>query len=375
MNKNSRSTFHIVKKTNQPLWKMVLYYVIAILIAMVIGAVLLASMGVDFVEFYKQMLTMGIPGNKFAYKSVEGLIKVFVPLLITSLALSMAYKMKFWNVGGEGQFIIGALMAALIAIQGGDSLPTIVILPLMCIAGGLSAGIYGMIPALLKVRFNTSETLMTLMMNYIALYILVYFGQNKTSWNFFLRDDSERPVFRILPESTFMPGITIGRFTLNISLILALLFTAFMIVYLTKTKHGYEVSVVGDSINTAYYAGMKVKMIIVRTIFFSAFMVGVAGAFHVSTSHALSETITNDVGWTGVIVAWLSKLNPVGILITSLLISILQYGCQVANTDFANVDTNFADLMQGIILFAVLVADFTLRFKLVRIKKTKEDEA
>lgn len=371
---SKRSNFHIIKRNNQPVWKMAVYYLVAIVVAMAIGAVLLSIMGINVGKYYKDMLTMGLLESAFPHKNIENLIKLFVPLVITSLALSLAFRMKFWNVGGEGQFTMGALAAGSVAIKVGDKASPFVVLLLMAVVGGLVGGIYGMLVAVLKVKFNTNETLMTLMLNYIAFYILIYFGQNKKPWNFFLREDSERPVFRVIPENAFMPCIKIGNFNLNISLLFSLLFMVFMFIYLKKTKHGYEVSVVGDSINTAAYAGMKVNKIIIRTIFFSAFMIGVAGALHVSTSHTLSESITNDVGWTGVIVAWLAKLDPTGILITSVLISVLQYGCQNANTNFATVDANFADLMQGLILFAILVADFLLRFKIVKIQNKEEVE-
>lgn len=374
MSKNANlSNFHIVKRGNQPLWKMTVYYVIAIIVALAIGAMLLSFMNINVGAYYKNMLTMGIFESAFPYKNFESLIKLFVPLVIVSLALSLAYKMRFWNVGGEGQFIMGAIAATYVAILCGN-LPTGILLILMALTAGIAAGIWGIIAAALKVKFGTNETLMTLMLNYVALYILKYFGLNKTSWNIFLREDSERPVFRVIPENAFMPSIKIGNFSLNISLIFAVLFVIFMFVYLNKTKHGYEISVVGDSINTASYAGMKVNKIILRTIFFSAFMIGVASSLHVSTSHTLSESITNDVGWTGVIVAWLAKLNPTGILIASVLISILRYGCQIANTNFSTIDSNFADLLQGLILFSILVADFLLRFRIVRVKNKEEVE-
>ena len=131
---------------------------------------------------------------------------------------------------------------------------------------------------------------------------------------------------------------------------------------------------VGDSVNTAKYAGMKVGRIIIRTVFLSAMVIGVAGACHVSTSHTLSTSITNNVGWTGVIVAWLAKLNPIGILVTSFLISVLQYGTSVANANFTAVDANFANLLQGIILFIILAVDFLLKFKIVRTGKTNNNK-
>lgn len=365
MNKAKAPFIRIVKRDKiHPLLK-VAFYLIAILAALVVGGVLLISIGVNPLVLYKDMFTIGMIGSRFAYKSIEGLITVFVPLLITSLALSLSFKMRFWNIGGEGQFIIGALAAATVALKFGDSMSSFPLLLLMFVSAMLAAGVFGGFVALLNVRFKTNETLMTLMLNYVALYLLRFFGETQAPWNFYLSDESVRPVFQKFPEAAFMPTITIGKFSLNISLLFAVAICVGVYFYLKKTKHGYEISVVGDSTNTARYAGMNVKKIILRTMFLSAALIGLAGGFYVSGAKVLSTSITNNVGWTGIIVAWLSKLNTFAIFGVSLLISIMQYGAQAASTQFPSIDSNFADLLQGIILFFVLAADFFIRFKLV----------
>jgi len=355
----------IVKRDKiHPLLK-VLFYTIAILAALAVGGILLVAIGVNPLVLYKDMFTIGMLGSRFAYKSIEGLITVFVPLLITSLALSLSFKMRFWNIGGEGQFIIGALAAATVALKFGNTMPSYLLLLFMFLAAMLAAGVFGGFVALLNVRFKTNETLMTLMLNYIALYLLRFFGETQAPWNFYLSDESVRPVFQKFSEAAFMPTISIGKFSLNISLLFAVAICIGVYFYLKKTKHGYEISVVGDSANTARYAGMNVKKIIVRTMFLSAALIGLAGGFYVSGAKVLSTSVTNNVGWTGIIVAWLSKLNTFAIFGVSLLISIMQYGVQAASTQFPIIDSNFADLLQGIVLFFVLAADFFIRFKLV----------
>lgn len=374
MSNTNSSRFRIVKRMQQlPAKKAFLYYVIAVLVAMFIGAILLMCLKINPLLFYKEVLTLGMLDNVFAYKQIEGFIKLFVPLLITSLALSLAFKMRFWNVGGEGQFIVGVVCASVIGLKLGDSMPTFVVLILMALAGGIGAGLMGALCAWLKVKFGTNETLMTLMFNYMALYLIKFFGEYKADWNFFLDPGSERPRFLSLSENVWMPTIRMGKFSLNISLIIAILITVLIYFYVKKTKQGYEITVVGDSPSTAKYSGMKVGKIVIRTVFLSAFLIGAAGAMHVSTAHVMSTAITNDVGWTGVIVAWLSKLNPAVIFVVSILITVLQYGCQVANAEFAAIDNNFANLLQGIILFSVLVADFLIRFKIVRSKAKAEN--
>ena len=362
--------FHIVKRDNCPLWKKCCLYLGAVVIALLLGGVLLLAIGVDPVAYYTRMFTMGTIGNKIAYKAFENYLKDFVPLALTSVALSLAFKMRFWNIGGEGQFILGAIAAATVALKLGDTLPQALVLILMCLAAMLAAGLYGVFVAALKVKFGTNETLMTLMLNYIALYILMFIGETKADWNFFLSTDSVRPVFASFAKLVAFPKIPlVGKFSLNICVIFTFLLGALIFVYLRYTKQGYEIAVVGDSAGTARYAGMKVNAIVLRTVFLSACLIGLAAAFKVGTAGILSTAITDDVGWTGIIVAWLAQLNTIVIFVVSALICVLHYGSTVAAATFAQVDSSFANMLQGVILFLVLAADFYTRFRVVRVQK------
>ena len=361
---------HIVKRENCPLWKKALFYLMAIVAALLLGAALLMAMGVNPVEYYTRMFTIGTVGNKIAYKNYINYLKEFVPLVLTSVALSLAFKMRFWNIGGEGQFIMGALAAAFAAFKVGPLLPQPLTLIIMCLAAMLVAGLYGLGVAALKVRFGTNETLLTLMLNYVALYVLTFIGETKADWNFFLQEQSARPVFESFSDLAAFPSIPMGgKFTLNVCVIFAFVIGILVFIYLKYTKQGYEISVVGDSVGSARYAGMKVNRIVLRTVFLSACLIGLAAAFKVGTAGVLSTSITNDVGWTGIIVAWLSQLNTIAIFLVSGLISILHYGSEVAASTFSQVDSSFANMLQGFILFLVLAADFMIRFKLVRTKK------
>ena len=368
--------FHIVKRENCPLIQKVALYVGAVVLALGLGALLLLSLGVDPIAYYTRMFTMGTIGNKIAYKVFINYLKEFVPLTLVSVALSLAFKMRFWNIGGEGQFILGSIAAAAVAFLAGPSLPNAVTLVLMCLAAMLAAGLYGLLAAALKVKFGTNETLMTLMLNYVALYILTFLGETTAPWNFFLDPDSRRPVFANFSKLVSFPAIPMGeKFKLSICVILTVAISALIFVYLKYTKHGYEIAVVGDSAESARYAGMKVKKIVLRTVFLSACLIGLAAAFKVGEAGVLSTAITNDVGWTGIIVAWLSQLNTAVIFVVSALISMLHYGSTVAAATFAQVDSSFANMLQGVILFLVLAADFYTRFRIVRVKKGGTDNA
>ena len=362
--------FHIVKRENCPLWKKCCFYLAAVVLALGLGAALLAALGVDPVAYYTRMFTMGTVGNKIAYKVWINYLKDFVPLVLTSVALSLAFKMRFWNIGGEGQFILGAIASAFVAFKVGPVLPAAITLLLMCLAAMIVAGLYGLFVAVLKIRFGTNETLMTLMLNYIALYVLMFLGETKADWNFFLDPDSLRPVFASFSKIVAFPTIPMGgKFSLNICVIFTLLIGVLVYVYLKYTKQGYEIAVVGDSAGTAHYAGMKVNTIVLRTVFLSAALIGLASAFKVGTAGILSTAITNDVGWTGIIVAWLSQLNTAVIFVVSALICVLHYGSTIAAATFSQVDSSFANMLQGVILFLVLAADFYTRFRIVPDKK------
>ena len=361
---------HIVKRDNCPLWKKCCLYLGAVVIALLLGGILLISLGVDPIAYYSRMFTMGTVGNKIAYKVWINYLKELVPLALTSVALSLAFKMRFWNIGGEGQFILGAISAAFVAFKAGPVLPAALTLMLMCLAAMVVAGLYGLFVAALKVRFGTNETLMTLMLNYIALYILIFLSEDKGEWNFFLDPSSLRPVFASFAKIVSFPSIPMaGKFSLNVCVIFTFLIGILIYIYLKYTKQGYEIAVVGDSAGTARYAGMKVNTIVLRTVFLSAALFGLAAAFKVGTAGILSTAITDDVGWTGIIVAWLSQLNTAVIFVVSALICMLHYGSTVAAATFSQVDSSFANMLQGVILFLVLAADFYTRFRIVPVKK------
>lgn len=362
--------FHLVRKSRMKLWQSALYILIGVVVALAIGAAILTSLDISAIDYYSDMFTIGLVGNAYPERAIENFLVSYVPLLITSLALALSFKMRFWNIGGEGQFLIGALTSAVIAIKFPGLNPYLMLL-LMSVVAMLCSGVTGLAIARLKTKYNTNETLATLMINYIALYVVTFFGETKADWNFFLRTDSERPKFT---SFTKMPFVEIGDFHLQISVLVTLLIATGIWFYLRYTKQGYEISVIGDSRRTATYAGMNVKHITLRTMFTSAALIGLAGAFTASSSGCISTNITNNVGWTGIIVAWLSKLSIPGIVLSSFLITILQFGCRSASSLYPSIDSHFADLLQGLILFAVLAADFFANYKVVRIMSAGEKQ-
>ncbi len=361
--KKRRARIRVAKRADLSFGKSMLTYFLAVLAAVVAGGLLILANGVNPFTYYQTMLA-GCFNQTIHF---NGLIRIVTPLLITSLGIAVAFKMKFWNIGANGQFIAGAVFAATAGFLIDGALPQWATLLIMLVAGAAGGALLGLIPAFCKVKFGTNETLLTLMLNYIAYYILTYLKNTMFFRKLSASGEVLRPDFKRLPESAWMYQIHIGKITIDVSLILALLLVVLLFLYFRKTKQGYELSIVGDSQNTARYAGMNVSRIVIRTMCISAAIVGIAGMLQVSgsaTSHTLSDGITSDVGWTGITVAWLAKLHPVGILVTSILIGILQKGSAVAESTFS-IPSATSSILQGVILFTVLAADFFTRYKLV----------
>lgn len=347
--------FHLVKRVEMSRGQTFLLNLYAVLIAIAAGGILIACIGINPLSFYGTVIT-GCFRSALSFKS---LIRIIVPLLIASLAVIPAFRMKFWNIGGEGQFIMGAVFASAVALFFPENFPHFLLMIIMAIAGIIGGGLWAIIPAFFKCKFGTNETLLTLMLNYIALYVVQYLRDGP--W----RDPAAGgfPKIAKFPENAWLDQL----FGLDISWIVAALLVIFMAVYMKRTKQGYEIAVVGESINTARYAGMNVTAIIIRTMFLSGAIAGLGGMLQVSgeaTTHTLSMGIASGVGFTAIIVVWLAKLSPLATVAVATLIGMLEKGCGVAESTFG-MSSAVSDILQGIILFTVLGAMFFTNYKIV----------
>lgn len=279
-------------------------------------------------------------------------------LLIISLALTPAFKMQFWNIGGEGQVLMGGLASAACMICLGGKLPNAVVIILMIIASVCAGAIWGLIPAVFKALWNTNETLATLMMNYIATQLVAFYtivwevpkGSGKIG---IINQDTE---IGWLPE--------IGNKYL-LAIIVAIAITVFVYIYQKYTKHGYEISVVGQSNNTARYVGINVEKVIVRTMVLSGALCGVAGLLLVGgINHTVTTTIAGGQGFTAVMVSWLAKFNPIAMIATSFLIVFMDRGASEISTAFS-LNQSFADILTGILLFFIIGCEFFIRYKMI----------
>lgn len=358
MNEKVKQPFvRFVRRENVTVKRTAAVTAAAILFALVLGAILLAFSGANPFTFYWAVIS-GNFTNAIAFRN---LIRAIVPLLITSLGIAVAFKLKFWNIGAEGQFMMGALCAMTVALLLGNALPSFLTVLLVAFFGGLGGAVFGGIVGFFKVKFGTNETLLTLMLNYVAQYLVAYL----VDVEFFKKPGGGIPVFKIIPSAAWLSEIRIGSFSFDTALIVALFLVVGLFLYFKYTKHGYEIAVVGDSPATALYAGMNVKKVTLRTVLLSAFIVGLAGALQLqgpASAHTMSTGITGGMGWTGIIIAWLCRLNPFGILLGSSLMGILERGCEIARMN-TGVSAASADILQGVILFSVLAFDLFIRFK------------
>ena len=289
-------------------------------------------------------------------------------LLCVSLAVTPAFRMRFWNIGGEGQALAGALAAAACMICLGNVLPNWAVIVCMVVTSILAGALWGAIPAFFKARFGTNETLFTLMMNYVAIQLVAYFS---VVWE---SPKGSGNIGVINPNTMvgWFPQVGPNKYTLNVIIVAVL--TLAMFVYLNYTKHGYEISVVGESERTARYVGIKVDKVIIRTMLLSGAICGIAGLLLVGgTNHTLNSSIVDNRGFTAVMVSWLAKFNPIWMILTSLLIVFLGRGAGEIATDFG-LNQSFGDILTGIILFFIIGCEFFITYKLSFRKTAKKEE-
>ncbi len=347
--------FQVVKRDDLIWYKSWAVRLIAIVIALIICAfVIVLLTGYDPIKVYSSMIS----GTFGTSRKVWNTLQRLAMLLCISLAVTPAFKMKFWNIGAEGQSLIGGLASAALMIYLGNKLPNILLIPIMAAASIFAGMIWGLIPAIFKAKFNTNETLFTLMMNYVATqlvsFCIVFWENPKNSNNVGIINQSTM--------SGWFPSIFGQKYLLNI--IIVALLTIAMYVYLKYSKHGYEISVVGESQNTARYIGINVKKVILRTMALSGALCGVAGLLLVSgTNHTINTSTVGGMGFTAIMVSWLAKFNPFIMVLASFLIVFLERGAGEIATAF-QLNESVSDILTGIILFFIIGSEFFVRYKI-----------
>lgn len=335
----------------------------AIVLALVAGGLFIMILGHNPAAVYADMVN-GSLGTRTARNST---IRLAIPLLGTALAIAPAFKMKFWNIGAEGQIMMGAIAATYFALFWYDKLPRPVLLLVMFLAAMVAGGIWGLIPAFCKAKWGTNETLFTLMLNYIALGYEAYLQHGP--W--IDPKGTGFPIIAMFESSARLPKV-LG---IHIGWIIVLVLTVLMYVYLKYSKHGYEITVVGESQRTARYAGMNVSKIIMRTMFISGAICGLVGMLVVAgADYTLSAGTTGGVGFTAITVAWLAKLSPFGMVLMAAFLALLGKGANTIQTNF-QIPASASKVLTGTILFFMLGCEFFINYRLIFRGRSKKEVA
>ena len=362
---------HVVKKDDTPRTKAWLIRGGALVAAFVVCALFIyAVAGVDPVKAFSMML-QGTIGLGYHGTAMTAQIKIWdtaiyaAKLLCIAVALAPAFKMKFWNIGAQGQVIIGAMATAFVMRTYATALAGPALYVAMILAGIVAGAIWGFIPAFFKAHFEVNETLFTLMMNYVAIKIMDAF------YNEWKGTRSTLETINNIGHEGWLPDIAGHGYTINI--IVFLLLAVLMFFYLKRTKHGYEIAVVGESQSTAKYAGINVKKVIIRTMILSGAICGICGALTVAgQNHSISSTTTeNGYGFTAIIVAWLAKFNTLGMIAVSLLILFLEKGTANLGNTYQVFSTGAGDVIIGIVLFFIIGSEFFINYRVIFNGKTK----
>lgn len=328
--------------------------IIAIVAALLFTSIFIAFLGYPPLKVFSQMF-LGSIGTKMR---IEETLNKTAPLLMTSLGILVAFKLKFWNIGAEGQIMLGALGASYVALNYAGTLPSPLLLLLMFLAAMLCGGLWAAVPAFFKIKMDTNETIFTLMLNYVAIKIVQYlqFGPWK---------DPSATGFPKIPsfhEDAVLPKL----FGIPLSWLIALVLTVLVALFLKYTKKGYEISVVGESMNTAKYAGMNVNQIVLFAIFLSGALSGLVGMIQASSMEkTLNYTLSAGYGFTAIITTWLSGLKAPYIVLTSLAFAMLVQGGNFVQISM-QIPSAVASMIQGVILFFVLGSEFFIRYKISR---------
>lgn len=352
---------YVSRRGNVSLSRSISVRVVAILLALIVCAVVTKLMtGDDPISIFKT-----IAHGAFGTGRTLVTIHDIAILLCISLAVTPAFRMKFWNTGAEGQVLIGCLSTAVCMLTLGGKVPDWLLIIIMAASAIVSGIIWGVIPAIFKAQWGTNETLFTLMMNYVAIQLVEYFLK--------VADKSgSNVVGPTLLSHGWFPDLFGVKYLINI--IAVALLVVLMYIYLNYSKHGYEISVVGESENTARYIGINVKKVIIRTMALSGAICGLAGLLIVGgSSHSIDSNLVDGRGFTAIMVSWLAKFNPFTMILTTLLLVFLDRGADEVTSKFG-LNGDFSAILTGIILFFIIGCEFFINYQ-VRFNRKKNKAA
>lgn len=352
----------ISKRVGMPKWQSWMIRLIAVVLALIVNAIVIYSLTkMNPLKVYEAMFEGAFGSTRRVWNTLADIMM----LLCIGVALAPAFKMRFWNIGAEGQVLIGGVVSAACMIYF-SNVPNVLLLLIMFVLSTLAGAAWGFIPAISKAKLNTNETLFTLMMNYIAIQLTSYFV---ALWE---NPKGSNCVNIINPNTNagWFPSIFGQQYVLNVVIVMILVVVMYF--YLTRTKHGYEIAVVGASKNTARYAAIDVGKVTVRTVSISGAICGIAGFIAVAgQSHTISVDTAGGKGFIAIIVAWLAKFNTFVMILISLLLVFLDKGAGEIASRY-NINDNISKMIMGIILFFILGSEFFINYKLSLAKSEKK---
>ena len=363
----SEPLIRISKRDGLAQWKGWGIRLAAVLLSLIVNSIIIyAIVKMNPIAVYKEMFE-GVFGTS---RRMWAWIRDMMLLLCIAVGLAPAFKMRFWNIGAEGQILVGGIGAAACMIYLGNvGLPNGLLLVIMALAALVAGAIWGLIPAVFKAQWNTNETLFTLMMNYIAIQLTSFFipiwehpaGSNTVG------------VINSASKAGWFPNLFGQMYGLNVTIVM--LITILMFVYLRYSKQGYEIAVVGESENTARYAAINVKKVVIRSMTISGAICGLAGFLAVAgADHTISTDTSGGRGFIAIIVAWLAKFNTLVMILIAALIVFLDKGAIAIASKF-QLSNDVSDILTGVILFFILGSEFFINYRLKFSFAHKEENA
>ncbi len=362
-NKTEREPlFRISKRGDITKEKTVMIKAIALVAGLLLGAIICSIIAKRNPIDYFIYLFKGAFGSK---RLLLTLAKDLALLLIVALALLPAFKMKFWNLGGNGQILMGCLATILCMQKLGGKLPDAVVIIFMIISSVLAGAVWAIIPAIFKAFFKTNESLFTLMLNYVASGLVGYYiTKNANSGSNTIKPIDDVANLPVLGHDYVL------------TILVAVLVLAFMFVFFRYSKRGYEITVVGESESTAKYVGIDVKAVIIRTMALSGAICGLVGLLLVgSLNHTITTSMASNRGFTGIMVAWLGKLDPLIMFAAAFFIVFVDRGMSMVKTEFGLTNNALSNLVLGLIYFFIIGCEFFITYTVkFRARKSKKEQ-
>jgi len=349
-----------------PWWYSFLLSFFSVVVALLIGAGIIALAGGNPWASYAHIAKASF-GNLGVFS--DTMVKA-IPLMLVGLACSLAFRMRLWNIGAEGQFFMGAFGASAIVLTPilSENAPQWLFILVMAIAGVMFGALWGFIPGFLKAKFNVNEIISTLMLNYIAV-----------AWNnyfiFAVWTEGGFQMSRVFPKAAWLPRLTdfskqipaFSGLTTHAGLLFAIVVAVIVWLILYRSQWGYEIRLVGDNPNAARYAGISIAKNTVLVMMVSGAIAGLAGMSEISgVVHRLQGNISPGYGFTGIIVAWLAKLNPAAVILVSILFgALILAGREIQ-------PSGIPKMIQGIILVSLIASDFFMRYRISIVRRSEE---